>query len=176
MVRILFWALPLAFVWIILANQPTLAGFAIGYIFAIAILLVIGTSSENPSQRPFSIARLPQQIAAFAYYVFSLTLDIILSGFDVAGRLLTRDINKSTAPDIYVISTNSDDDDWLISALSAHAITITPGSLVVDYVEGDDSQMLVHVLDKRKWTQESLQAEQNIRLKRIKRWLGYEWN
>jgi multisubunit Na+/H+ antiporter MnhE subunit len=174
--RVITWSFPLAFVWIILANQPTIAGFLIGYIFAIAILLVIGIQNEEQSNRPFSFARIPQQIVAFIYYALTLTLDIILSGFDVAGRLLARDISKSTEPDIYVISTNAEDDDWIIAALSAHAITITPGSLVVDYIEGDESEMIVHVLDKRKWTKEILQEEQDERLKRIKRWLGYDWN
>jgi multisubunit Na+/H+ antiporter MnhE subunit len=177
MVNIIVWSIPLAFVWIILANQPTLAGFVIGYIFGVAILLLIGTYRTQRNTNSINILRLPLQVVFFIFYALSLAWDIVFSGIDVARRLLTRDISTTTQPDLITIETKTDaiegDQEWLIAALSAHAITITPGSLVVDFSDDEHHrEMIVHVLDNREWTKEVLQQEQDTRVKRIKRWLG----
>lgn len=177
MTRILLLAIPLALIWMALNNNVSLMSFIVGYAFSVGILLLVEAHQLGRGQkfRFGQLTRLPKQVVMLIVYAGQLALDIVLSGFDVARRLLAKDVTKTTAPDFVIIDTDTATDDWLISALSAHAITITPGSLVVDYMEEDGKTlMLVHVLDKHKWTKDVLQAQQDRRWQQIRGWLGHD--
>ena len=65
----------------------------------------------------------------------------------------------------------------LVSAMSAHGITITPGELVVDFKESNGSEgatMIVHSLNSDVSGSKRLEQDQRLRLKRIKGILGHD--
>lgn len=163
----------LSLAWVAMTNQVSPQGFIVGYIFGFGIILLIQkTDVELFGDGELRFARLPGQFVALLRYGYDLSIDIIRSGYDVAWRILRREVDIK--PGFYCVQTR--DDDPVVAALSAHAITITPGSLVVDYdyAPCGEGTMYVHVLDKEDWTQERLDAEQVERVGRIRKVLGYD--
>jgi multicomponent Na+:H+ antiporter subunit E len=67
--------------------------------------------------------------------------ELIVSGLQVAHIVLSPSL--PIKPGIIAIPSGTDSD--LATALSAHAITVTPGELVVEI--SDDGVMYTHVLD-----------------------------
>jgi multicomponent Na+:H+ antiporter subunit E len=74
-------------------------------------------------------------------YTLELYRDILLSGLDLTRRLLSPDMKLRTG----IIAVPTQEKSCIVAALSAHAITITPGELVVEF-DGDDV-LYVHCLD-----------------------------
>lgn len=167
---------PMALLWMIFARQFSIEGFIVGSIFGFAILMVVrmNTSSFDEDNGPVNPVKIPSQLWALLVYIFRLTIDVILSGIDVASKVLNpaMPINPGT----YTISTQDDTNDALISALSAHSITITPGELVIDYDKDEhgNTVMLVHTLDKEASNIDKLNQDQHERLKLIHRILGQD--
>lgn len=95
----------------------------------------------RPTRTHVPLRRLPQGIIAFFVYVALLALDVIRSGVNVARIVL--DPKLPIRPG--VIAIKSDMRSELGTALSAHAITITPGEMVIEI--GDDGTMYTHCLD-----------------------------
>jgi len=161
-------SVPMSLFWMILTNQLNPEGFLVGYIFSLSIgsLLFLSLRSETIPARP---TNAPKQVIAMLIYGFRLALDIFLSGIDVSLRVLgIRPIN----PGIIAISTQleaEDDNKIIISGLSAHGITITPGQLVVDFDKTET--MYVHCLDVEE-SAESLEDDQTRRLVMLKRMIG----
>lgn len=165
-------AIPLAFLWLILSRQVTLPALITGYIFglAVVVLLRVNSSFENEDQ-PIRLTQIPSQIVAIMRYTASLAVEIFVSGVDVAVRVLTKEVNVT--PAIYRIPTQDPTNNTVISALSAHGITITPGTLVIDFEEEDGQTiMIVHSLDSQLWDEQSQIDGQTDRLKQIQRMLG----
>lgn len=159
-------AFPMAVAWMILSNSVTWQSFIVGYIFGFAILLAIFTNTHYIGQPlSFRISRVPIQLFAIVRYITMLGWDIFRSGVDVAQRILRPQMN--ICPDIYRISTHSPKNDPKVAALSAHAITITPGSLVIDF-EDNNGTMIIHTLDCRYWTEDALDKEQQERMQLIR--------
>lgn len=175
MSQIYLLSVAMAVLWMIFANQFTLPGFVVGYIFGFGVLLLMrfNTSFES-HQTVIHPARIPSQLIALVRYTLRLTLDVILSGIDVARRVLKPQMPID--PIIQRVPTQDPTNDAVISALSAHGITITPGELVIDFEQDESGQtiMLVHALDSNLSTMEKLNRDQSNRLKLIKRILGYE--
>lgn len=86
------------------------------------------------------LRRLPAAIIALAIYVPRLIVDIIKCGVTVAGFIL--DPKLPIRPGIVAVKSGGND---VVTALSAHAITITPGEQVLEI--GDDGTMYTHCLD-----------------------------
>lgn len=86
----------------------------------------------------------PTAVWAFLRYVLILTWDLFVSGMQVARIVLSPKID--IAPGIIAIPSETDSE--LATALSAHAITLTPGELVVEI--GEEGIMYTHVLDVSK--------------------------
>lgn len=172
---ILVLAVPLAFLWMALARMVTLPGFIVGYIFATAALVVVLSSNRDyphAAQEPqVKLTRLPLQVLLVARYVIVLAVDIFLSSLDVAKRVIQPKVDVQ--PAIYRIPTMDPDNRSIVTALSSHGITITPGTLVVDYEEEDGQTiMIVHTLDKVQWDERSTLEGQRRRCAHIKRMLG----
>lgn len=167
-------AVPMALVWMIIARSITLESLLVGYIFGFGIVFIIrlNTGVLGKATHPIRISRLPASFVWLLIYAATLSYEILISGIDVARRILPRKmlINPGTLR----ISTQDETRNPMISALSAHWITITPGSLVVDYDESDDSIMFVHVLDTDRWTEEDLNQSQTKQLRIIKGLLGHD--
>lgn len=166
MFSVLLLAVPLGLVWNILSNQLTLESFLVGYLMAVAILLLVGTYRIE-----LRVRRLPIQLFWLGVYTMQLALDILLSGIDVALRVMSPTMRIN--PGIRLISTQDENKSPIISALSAHTITITPGEMVIDFRMDDECLMYVHCLDIEKSGPTLEQAQAN-RLRRIRRILGYD--
>lgn len=174
MLQTLVLSVPMALLWMIFARQFTVPGFIIGYIFGLGVLVLVRANTNfQEDDEPINLSSIPSQLLWLPVYIVKLTWDTFLSGFDVALRTIrpTMPINPGTAR----ISTMDDEHSSLVSALSAHWITITPGELVIDFEQDEETgthYLLVHVLDKEDSTQEKLVKEQQERLKLIRRILG----
>lgn len=165
----LIYTVPMALLWMIFARQFSIEGFIVGSIFGFAILMVIrvNTTFEDEDE-PVRLVKIPSQLLAMGIYIFRLTLNVILSGFDVAVKVLRPDMPID--PGTYTITTQDESNNALISALSGHWITITPGELVIDYGEDEhgNTTMLVHTLDKETSNFKKLEKDQTNRLKLIR--------
>lgn len=116
------------------------ANFAFNNIM-MGLLLAVGvTALIRPSNRRLSLKELGTAVIALIEYIFILARDLIISGFQVAGIIL---LNKPINPAIIAIP--SGETEGLPIALNAHAITLTPGELVVEI--GNDGVLYTHVLD-----------------------------
>jgi multicomponent Na+:H+ antiporter subunit E len=92
-------------------------------------------------QRPDSIQHLPRSVFTLFEYLGLLMYDIMLNGIQVAKLVLLKDI--PIKPGIVGVKCGRHSD--IISGLSAHALTITPGEMVIAMDEND--VMYVHVLN-----------------------------
>lgn len=156
--------------WVILSGTLSIQNIILGFIFGLAINIAIRENTNIPTVgEELSLRNIPGQLIAFMYYLITLAYDIFRSGLDVAQRILRPTIDID--PGIYVIRVHDPDERGLVEAITAHGISITPGSLVIDFDEAHDI-VIVHVLDRKKWTVESLDAEQVVRVRRIHRLLG----
>ncbi len=160
-------ALPMALVWVILTNQVSIESFGIGYALSFGIAALLARGREVPLA--MSPMKLPGQLIATTLYTLRLTFDILMAGIDVSLRVMGfRPLN----PGIIEVDTEDPNDDDVISGLSAHGITITPGELVVDFSD-DGQKMYVHVLNIDDFAP-SLGDDQKNRLKMFRRMLGYD--
>lgn len=174
MLNVLILSIPMAFFWVVLSQETSLQGLLIGYVFGAAILQSIRLNTrfddEDISLDP---AKIPGQLAWLLLYAVRLMADVFFSGVDVARRVIQPDMPIN--PGEYCISTQEEYDDHptpLISAMSAHSITITPGELVIDFDTCGEGTMLVHTLDREASNEARLIADQNRRLELIERILG----
>lgn len=124
----------------------------VGLVLAAGVLVVL-----NPSGRGrVELRRLPAAVWALARYVGLLLWDVLLSGLTVARIVL--DPKLPIRPGIIAIPTNCQSD--MATALSAHALTVTPGELVVEI--GEDRVLYVHTLDATH-RQEYIEYAQQLR-------------
>lgn len=171
MIQTLILSFGLAIAWVVLSNQPDLTSLLVGFIFGLAIMLLVRTNTGyDGGKRRINILRLPLQLILAFIYGLMLAIDVVRSGVDVAWRVMkpTVDIN----PGVHRISTGDETKNPVVAAISAHSITITPGEMVIDFESDDESTMVIHVLDKESSSEEKLKTEQARRLKRIRGVLG----
>ena len=161
-------ALPLAIGWTIYTAQPTPGNFVLAYIFSLVVIMATGQRFDN-----FHLRNAPLQLYNLIAYVLFLANEVLVSGLKVALIVLAPELKIS--PDTTELNTFDESKNDLISAISAHGITITPGELVVDFKEtnGQGATMIVHSLTSEA-SAERLENEQRLRLKRIKGILGHD--
>ena len=105
-------------------------------------VLAIGLSTLlRPKTRPFPWKRLPLALLAAGRYLLVLLFDLITSGIQIARIVL--DPKLPIRPGIVAIPSGCKSE--AATALSAHAITLTPGELVVEIDE--NGVMYTHCLD-----------------------------
>lgn len=171
MTQAILLAFPMALFWMIVARSGTPQTFLVGYVLGLATVAFLRANTRFPVDVKLKPSRIPGQLFAFLAYVWQLLIDILASGIDVAWRVLAPNINDHIHPKMVRIPTHDDNSDTLVEALSAHAITITPGSLVVDF-EDDNRYMIVHVLDGKTSDYEALSEAQKARAKQLNKILG----
>jgi len=161
-------AFPLAIGWIIYTGQLTLGNIILGYIFSVAVLIAVGVQGDT-----FNLKNIPLQVFNLTIYTLLLGYDVLKAGIDVARIILSPSL--PIQPDLIEVNTQDKTENSVISAISAHGITITPGELVVDFEETTDDgvMMVVHSLNIEQ-SRLNLDSDQTIRLKRIKGILGYD--
>ncbi len=160
-------ALPLALGWTIYTAQPTPGNLLLGYIFGIMVVGATGFRGDS-----FRLKNPPRQLYNLLVYTLYMASEVLMAGIDVARIILSPSL--PIKPGLSRVDTQDSTQSELISATSAHGITITPGELVVDFDEGPDGvTMIVHSLNIEASAQQ-LDADQQTRLRRILGILGYD--
>ncbi len=166
-VKRLVMALPLALGWTIYTAQPTPGNLLLGYVFGIAVVGATGFRGDS-----FRLKNPPRQLYNLLAYTLYMASEVLLAGIDVARIILSPSL--PIEPGLSRVDTQDSTQSELISAASAHGITITPGELVVDFDESPDGvTMIVHSLNIETSAQQ-LDADQQKRLRRILGILGYD--
>lgn len=107
-----------------------------GVLIATIVVLLI-----RPQPHPLRWRNLPSTIVALIRYIFVLAYDLIVSGIQVARIVLNP--CQSLRPGIITIPSKTKSE--VAQALNAHAITLTPGEIVVEMDE--DGTMYTHCLN-----------------------------
>ncbi|MEQ8676600.1 MAG: Na+/H+ antiporter subunit E [Aggregatilineales bacterium] len=161
----MIYAVPFALIFMTMSNQWEITGLIVGYLFGLATLLLIG---EMPGRIVWG--RLPFQLFWLMVYITWLVWEILLSGFDVARRVL--DPKLPIHPGELVVPIQDEEERVIVSALSAHAISVTPGELVIGFsVIDGKNHMIVHSLDIDV-SRQQVEQSQTKRLKLLKRIMG----
>lgn len=113
-------------------------------ILAGLLIAVVVTALVRPTVRPRSAGQSVRAMVAAVRYVGVLIYDLTASGIQTARLVLSPSL--PIQPGILRIPSNVDTD--LGAALSAHAITLTPGEMVVEM--DADNNMYTHTLDASK--------------------------
>lgn len=118
------------------------------------LLIGAGVSSLlQPRQLSIDWRKLPLALWSILRYLGVLIMDLVKSGIQVGRIILSPQLPID--PGIVAIDTSCESE--LATALSAHAMTLTPGELVV---EMDDQGLLyVHCLEASKSTQYAAEAQ-----------------
>lgn len=162
MLNIILTALIMAGVWMMLTARLALDSFVVGFALSIGVLLVIRRQIDEPEPRTSG-----RRLIALITYMSKTAVQILVADIGMIRRVLAPDPEANDG--IIEVPVGSDRES--VAALSAHAITITPGSLVVDFK--DDAQtMLVHTIDLN--MTESLLEEQRVRYPLCERMLEDE--
>jgi multisubunit Na+/H+ antiporter MnhE subunit len=107
-----------------------------GVLVATIVVLLV-----RPQAHALRWRNLPSTFVAFVRYAFVLVYDLIVSGIQVARIVL--DPRHSLHPGIITIPSKTKSE--VAQALNAHAITLTPGEIVVEMDE--DGTMYTHCLN-----------------------------
>jgi multicomponent Na+:H+ antiporter subunit E len=126
-----------------------LGNLVLGFLIAVGL-----TALLRPPRGTFDLRRLPAALLALAHYLFIVGRDAIKSGL-MAARLVL-DPALPVKPGIITIPSGCDSE--LATALSAHAITLAPGEMVVEIGEG--GVMYTHTLDVTQAAEYVEQAQQ----------------
>ena len=149
--RYLPFVLFLTLIYLLLTSNLEWLNVIAGVLIAIGITLLLG-----PPLKPISWRRTPRAILAMIQYLVILIYDIFKGGIMVAKSVWSRDLKIQPA----IIAIPSGCESELATALSAHAISIAPGELVVEI--DTDGVMYTHVLDVTHSSEYQEQA-QNMR-------------
>ena len=142
--------IPVWLLYLMLTNwtpRNLIAGFVIAGLVALLI---------RPEKRPLNWKRLPDALLATGLYLGRLLRDLMVSGIQVARIVLSP--SMPIQPGIIAIPSYCESD--LGVALSAHAITLTPGEMVIEI--DDAGTMYTHVLDASQ-AEEQVAAAQTMR-------------
>jgi multicomponent Na+:H+ antiporter subunit E len=134
--HIIPYIIPIWLLYLLLTGNWAVNNLVIGLILAALITFLI-----RPQKRNFDWNRLPDALLATTIYLGRLLIDLLMSGIQVAGIVLTPSLPIN--PGIIAIPSQCESDMGV--ALSAHAITLTPGEMVVEIDEA--GVMYTHVLN-----------------------------
>jgi multicomponent Na+:H+ antiporter subunit E len=144
-------------VYVALTANLELGNLVLGLLVATVLTLLM-----QPPRGTFELRRLPGAVMALGRYLFVVFFDAIMSGLFAARLVL--DPALPVKPGIIAIP--SDCDSELATALSAHAITLAPGEMVVEI--GTDGTMYTHALDATRASQ-YVQEAQELRRELLRR-------
>ena len=130
------WILLLALVYLALTSNLELSNIVVSVILAVAVVALV-----RPDQRATSPRNIFRSVLALVRYLINLIHDLIVSGIQVARIVLSPSL--PIQPGIIAIPAGTETD--LGIALSAHAVTLTPGEMVIEI--DDDHIMYTHCLD-----------------------------
>lgn len=126
----------LALAYLALTANLELSNIIVGLLLATGIILLL-----RPERRPVNLKRSLPAAIAFSRYVLVLVYDLLVSGIQVARIVLDPALPIKPG----VVAIPSDCESELGTALSTHAITLTPGQMVVEIDE--KAVMYTHCLN-----------------------------
>ena len=124
----------LALVWMFMTVSFTPAGFAIGYLVGLGIIILM--------RRFFSYRLYTSRIGAVISLFLLFLKELFLSSIQVLQIVIRPKMNIQ--PAIFELETELQHD-WEVTLLSA-LITLTPGTLVVG-ISDDQKRLYIHALD-----------------------------
>jgi multicomponent Na+:H+ antiporter subunit E len=143
----------LTLIYLALTSNLDIRNIVVGIVVALLVAALV-----RPPLKTMSPRHYPTSLVATIKYIGTLIWDLILSGIQLAQILLSR--KMPIHPGIINIPSNCQSE--LGAALSAHAITLTPGEMTVEMDE--DHNMYTHVLDAVR-APEYMREAQEMRLK-----------
>ena len=141
--------LMLTAVYLALTANMRLSNILMGLLLSSLILMLL-----RPATRALNWRFLPSTSWVMLRYLLLLIYDLIVSGIQVARIVLSPKLPIQQG--IIAIPTNCKSE--TAQALSAHAITLTPGELVVEM--SDEGVMYTHVLDAGHAQDDMAEAQQ----------------
>lgn len=117
---------PLLFIYLELSSNFELSNIVVGLIIVTGIAKFV-----RPQHLPSDWRRLPSSVFALVRYLVILVYDVIASGIKVARVVLDPALPIKPG----IVSIPSQCDSEMGTALSAHAITLAPGEMVVEIDE-----------------------------------------
>lgn len=147
-------AILILLIYLMLTNNLEPANIVTGALIGAGISLLV-----RPKALSFAWKRLPYTLWSIVRYLGVLLMDMIKSAIQVARMLLNPDL--PIKPGIVAINPGCQSE--LSTALSAHAISLTPGELVLGM--DDQGELYVHCLDVNQleaYDTEARQLRQNL--------------
>ncbi len=130
------WIALLSLAYLALTSNLEAANIVVGLLLAVSVVLLV-----RPARRPLAPRNIPESVGALVRYLAHLIRNLVVSGIQVARIVLSPTL--PIRPGIVTIPTRTETD--LGVALSAHAITLAPGEIVVEI--DDEHNMYTHCLD-----------------------------
>lgn len=130
-------AIPLFLVYLALSGNATAPNLVVGALAALGVSMLLPGRYDVS----FSWKRVPLFLWALARYIVVVLWDILKGGISTARIVLSPEMPLKTG----IIAIPSGSKTELGTALSAHAITLSPGELVV--AMDDEGVMYTHCLD-----------------------------
>lgn len=134
--------LTMTIVYLALTSNLEPLNILVGALIGVGVTALMGRSAE----RRIGMGTFPRSIWASIRYVGVLVYDLAASGVQIARLVLSPSLPVQTA----IIDIPSRCQSELGAALSAHAITVTPGELVVEMAPSPRHDMYTHVLEADK--------------------------
>lgn len=162
MISIFFVAITLALVWVGLIGKVTLDSLLVGYLIGVLVLFLLramGITFETSAS-----ARRP---IALVEYMLRLLWIAVTSSFKMAKLVLSPKIELHTG--IIALNTGDLSEAQTLSALSAHAINLTPGELTIDIEDG--GVLYIHCINIDA-SRANVEKEQAQRLRLLKHIVG----
>ncbi len=145
-----FWfVIPLALLYLALTENLALNNIVVAVVLAGLVVWL-----TQPPAIAVAWRRLPTAVLAFGQYIVILLIDLLRSGLQVARLVLT-----SRHPVVHqgIIPVQSLPNTEVATALSIHAITLTPGELVLE--SDEDGVMYTHSLEAKTSATHAAQME-----------------
>ena len=124
----------LAGVWMFMTNSFTPAGFVIGFIVGLLLIILM--------RRFFSHRLYTSRIWAVISLFFLFLKELVLSSYSVFKLVVQPRLN--IRPAVFELETELEHD-WEVTLLSA-LITLTPGTLVIG-ISDDQKKLYIHAID-----------------------------
>lgn len=136
MVIYLRWVFLLALIYLALTSNFEVANIIVAFLLGAGVVVLV-----RPTPRPTTRRNFIRSFIALIRYIVNLIHDLTVSGLQVARMVISPSL--PIRPGIIAIQAETQTERGL--ALSAHAVTLTPGEMVVEI--DDDHVMYTHALD-----------------------------
>ncbi len=130
------WVMMLALVYLTLTSNLELSNIVVALLLATGVVALV-----RPTPRPTTRRNFARSTVALILYIANLIRALTVSGIQVARIVLSPSL--PIRPGIIAIPAETETDLGL--ALVTHAVTLTPGELVIEI--DDDHVMYTHALD-----------------------------